>query len=494
MGKSRPRRSAAPPATEPSRDTTRQLLLRGLGAIHLIAFVSLWMQAPGLTGADGIVPLDATFAHAREVAAASGRTGWVALDAFLLLPTIGWWLPLSTRLICALGVVAAGLVVAGRHIGPALLTAALLYLSCHSTTAPFLNFQWDILLIEASFAALLIAPWRRHASTSPPDWAWWPLRWLLFRVVFLSGVVKLQSGDPTWRDLTALAWHYESQPIPNPVAWYAHQLPELIQRACTLGNHAVELVLVFGLLGPRALRGPAAAAVLALMAGLAFTGNYGFFQLLTALLCLAVLDDAHLRRPATASPAAPATPTTKGVTGAAAALLILLSTTQALERHSPLRVPEPLPTISKVVAPFRITNPYGLFANMTTTRPTVVIEVRWDNGPWTPLRWRYQPTDPADRPPQVAPHMPRLDWMLWFAGYQGCKPWVQRLQQRVLEGSPSVRALVGDMRLHGRPPTAARTTLRHLRFTHAGSPEAQQGDWWRVEGTSAHCPAQRLAP
>jgi hypothetical protein len=172
-------------------------------------------------------------------------------------------------------------------VGPLPVTIALylLYLSLDTVGQTFYNFQWDALLLEVGFAAVLVAPAGFHPSyrTAPSRAAVWVFRFLLFRLMFESGVVKLVSGDPTWRNLTALSYHYETQPLPTPIAWYAHQLPMLVQKISTLGVFVVELIVPFLFFAPRRLRLVGAWMTIALQLMIAVTGNYTFFNLLTIL-------------------------------------------------------------------------------------------------------------------------------------------------------------------------------------------------------------------
>ena len=171
----------------------------------------------------------------------------------------------------------------------------MIYLSLVTVGRDFLSFQWDNLLLEMGLLAIFLdAPRLRTGLVSPrpSPVAYWLLRWLLFRLMFASGVVKLASRDETWWDWTALDFHYETQPLPHWIAWYAHQLPEVVQKASVAVMFAIELVVPFLTFGPRRIRLASCAALVLLQVLIMWTGNYGFFNLLTMLLCLLLIDDA----------------------------------------------------------------------------------------------------------------------------------------------------------------------------------------------------------
>ena len=159
-----------------------------------------------------------------------------------------------------------------------------------------MNFQWDYLLLEAGFLSIFLAPVRFLPSKRYQDrlspWAHFLLRWLLFRLMLMSGVVKLTSGDESWWNLTALHYHYETQPLPTPLSWWANLLPAWFQAFSTIVMFGVELGAPLLLFAPRRLRLIGVASLLMLQALIALTGNYCFFNLLTVSLCLLAVDDA----------------------------------------------------------------------------------------------------------------------------------------------------------------------------------------------------------
>ena len=229
---------------------SRWLFLRGLGCIYLIAFLSLWVQVHGLIGSNGILPAEQYLAAVRQQ---------IGTEGYYLLPTL-FWLNLSDtclHFLCAGGVVLALVLIAGFLPTATLTGLWMLYLSLVTVGQAFLSFQWDVLLLEVGLLAIFFAPLRiRDAFTRVSETSGaflWLLRWLLFRLMFASGFVKLVS-DEVWRNLTALNFHYETQPLPTWIGWYAHQLPEWLHKVSVMGMFAVELVVPFLIFAPRRLR------------------------------------------------------------------------------------------------------------------------------------------------------------------------------------------------------------------------------------------------
>jgi lipase maturation factor 1 len=471
---------------------SRFLFLRLLAAAYFCAFASLVPQIVGLVGRHGITP-----AGASDVALRGLSIGGVLLSVVL----IAGYLPLL--------------------ILP-LLWAAYLWLS--NACGVFLGYQWDTLLLETGLLGVLVAPaaWRERLrdEVEPPRLAVWLMRWLLFRLMFGSGAVKLASGDPTWRDLTAMTFHYETQPIPNPLAYFAHHLPVALNKASTAITLAIELGAPLLMLGPRRARLIAAALLTGLQVVIALTGNFAFFNLLSIALSVWLIDDAAWqymvsgfsriyaeRRGGSNGPAkaglhaqekyvASAFMRTAAIAAATVIVPVsLLHFTSSLGFLLPgwqLAAP-----IAELVAPLRSVNSYGLFAVMTTTRPEIIVEGSVDGQTWTAYEFRYKPGDLARRPPFVAPHQPRLDWQMWFAAlgeYQE-NVWFQNFCVRLLEGSPDVLRLLARDPFEGRPPRYVRAELYRYRFSGAAdaSPAGTEvGPWWTRERLGEYSPVLSL--
>jgi predicted DCC family thiol-disulfide oxidoreductase YuxK len=456
----------------PTYALTRWLFFRLLSLVYLAAFWSLGTQILGLVGHDGIVPAGVDDAWLRGVC-----IGGSVLASFLL----------------------TGL--APVAILP-LLWGSYLWLS--TITGPFLSFQWDALLLEAGWLAIFLAPIslrdRLRGADDPPRLGIWLMVWLLFRLMAGSGGVKLASGDPTWRDLTALSFHFETQPIPTPLAWWAHHFPDWFNRASTAGVLGIELLAPIVMLGPRRLRCFACAWLVSLQVLIALTGNYAFFNLLSVALCLFLLDDVVLERAARWFDQREPLWKERRLRRVQNALLIAVALVtvpvSALHFTAGLGFEMPgLPIVmplARLVAPLRSVSGYGLFAVMTTTRDEIVIEGSDDGTRWEEYEFRYKAGDLRRTPPWVAPHQPRLDWQMWFAALSrfGDEPWFQAFCVRLLEGSPDVLRLLDRDPFRGRPPRSIRGVLYRYHFSDAAG--RRQGLWWTRERLGLYSPALTL--
>ena len=471
------------------------MFLRVLGLVYLAAFLSLWVQIDGLVGSRGILPAQDLFARAST---ALGR------ERYWLLPTLYWLRPSDAMLhaLCGAGSALALLLVLGIAPVPCLVGLWLGYLSLEVVGQDFLSFQWDILLVETGFLAIFVAPlglWPRLAREAPPPRAIvWMHRWLLFRLMFSSGAVKLLSGDPTWRNLTALEFHYWTQPLPTWIGWYASLLPPWAQKASCAAMFAIELgvpMLIWGGARPRLLAFGALAGLQLLIFA---TGNYGFFNLLTIGLCVMLLDDSvwpgWARRLVEKAPFPRGTAWPRWITMPVAALLLVLGVLQMLSpSRAGLDWPAPLRLFERAAAPLRLVNGYGLFAVMTTTRPEIVVEGSDDGETWTEYEFRWKPGDLSRVPAFVEPHQPRLDWQMWFAalGRYDQNPWFVAFLLRLLQGSPEVTALLGRNPFPDHPPRYVRA-LRYLyRFTDLAERRAS-GHWWKREPQGLYLPEVTL--
>ena len=484
----------------PSYLLTRWLYLRCLGIIFLVAFLSLGFQAKGLIGAGGIIP------SGKFLEAVAGGLG---TERYTRLPTLCWLSP-GDGLVQGLwlgGAALSVLLIVDAAPGPILVLLWAFYLSLSTVSGVFLEFQWDILLLETAFLAIFFAPWKLlpgiFRDTEPSPVVLWLLRFLLFRLMFASGVVKLASGDPTWWNLTALRVHYETQPLPTWIGWYAHQLPLGLQKMSAAGMFFIELGLPFLIFLPPRPRLLAFAGFVFFQLLIGLTGNYCFFNLLTMTLAILLLDDTLLGRffPAgmraqSASPKRPGPGRWIRRAAVAALILILLPLEcMALSRcfRRPLPWPEALQRLEVRAFPFRILGSYGLFSRMTTTRPEIVVEGSQDGATWLPYEFKWKPGDLKRRPSFVEPHQPRLDWQMWFAalGDFRSNPWFQNFLARLLQGSPDVLALLEKNPFPQSPPRYVRAVLYEYHFTDLAE-RRKDGAWWRREMKGFYCPPVSL--
>jgi predicted DCC family thiol-disulfide oxidoreductase YuxK len=510
--------------TRPSYTSVRWLFLRLVGLVYLIAFVSLWTQIIGLVGNNGILPAEQTMKAIQQQAdqqkIGSGR--------YWLVPTFCWF-DASDRALhvqCATGTVLSLLVMIGICPAPCLFLLWIIYLSLTTVCQIFLGYQWDNLLLETGFLTILFAPWglwpRVACERGPSTTVLWLLRWLVFRLMFASGCVKLLSGDATWRNLTALNVHYETQPLPPWTAWYAHQFPEWFQKASVVAMFGIELVLPFLIFLPRRLRLLSFWPLIGLQGIIALTGNYCFFNLLTAALCVVLLDDTALQKfvPAKwrprvfgrvlSSKSAGVPGQTEGLrlafrlpwleilrrfcVGLVALAILCLTTLQMVGMfRGRVAWPRLLIKLYELESPLRSVNNYGLFAVMTTSRPEIVIEGSNDGQNWLAYEFPYKPGEVKRRPPFVAPHQPRLDWQMWFAalGDYRQNPWLLKFCERLLQGAPEVLALMEKNPFPNAPPRYIRAMVYDYHFTTLAQRRAD-GAWWRREFKGPYCPALSL--
>ena len=476
-------------------DLTRSLFLRGLALVYLAAFGSLAVQIDGLIGSQGITP-------AAEFLDETGRLFGPGLARYWRLPTI-FWLNASDQTlhaVCWGGIALSLAMLVGLLPGLFAVLLWAFYLSLVVAGQVFLGYQWDSLLLETGLLAVLMAPWRIWLSRSNDQPWWftiWLVRWLAFRLMFLSGVVKLASHDPTWRAWTALEYHYQTQPLPAWTSWYVHQMPAWFHGLSVGFMFYAELIAPFFVFGPRPMRRAGFASLVLLQLLIAATGNYGFFNLLAIVICVCIFDDRDWewllrlvlpRRKladepvpvdeiAVVPPKAWSWPR-RLVIGIAGGAIAMVTATQTLETVAPeFLIPSEFLALSQRLEPFRSTNSYGLFAVMTTRRPEIIVEGSEDGVTWKPYLFRWKPCELDRRPRFATPHMPRLDWQMWFAALEverGHIPsWFFRFEQKLLQGSPAVLGLLRENPFPGRPPRYMRAQLAFYTLTSSGS-----RDWW----------------
>ena len=484
-----------PPTPKPSFRLSRFVFHRLLALTYLIAFASLAVQIVGLIGHDGLLPVEPFLTRAEQ---------FYGDRAPYLFPTVVWLWSTDTALLtlCWLGV--GGSLLAAAGVAPVLTYGLLwgLYLSLTVAGQTFLAFQWDTLLLEVGLLGVLYAPlgWWPGRGPEPSAAARWLLWGLVFKLTFLSGITKLVSQDPTWSGLTALTFHYETQPLPAATSWFAHQLPGWMQMTSVAVMFVIEIAvpfLVFAPVGYRRLRAGAVALMCLLQLAIAATGNYGFFNLLTVALCLSLLDDAHFartvgsrpRRDSVQRPPAPVPASAPRLWQAGVSIVaVIIGALSTLTLWHEVTYTSPRAEwsqeVRRVIQPFRSINGYGLFRTMTTTRPEIVIEASVDGETWEEYRFRWKPGALDRQPGFVQPHMPRVDWLMWFAALDpnGNRHWLTTLMERLLDESPAVLGLLADDPVPGlaAPPQYLRLALHDYVFTTAEE-RARTGHWWRRE-------------
>lgn len=447
----------------------RLLFQRSLAVVYLVAFLVAANQYRALLGEHGLTPVrrflekvpfgrspslfhlhhsDRTFlavawaGAALSLATAAGLTDAVPLAAAMLVWVVLW----------------------------------LLYLSIVNVGQIWYGFGWESLLLEAGFLAIFLG----NASTDPPILTLFLLRWLLFRVEFGAGLIKLR-GDRCWRDLTCLYYHHETQPMPGPLSWHFHHLPRPLHRVEVLANHGTQLVVPFALFAPQPVAGTAAAVMIVTQLWLVASGNFSWLNWLAIVLAFSALPDSWLAPvlPGVSDHAAAGTPVAFVVAvclvTATVAVLSYWPVTNLLSRHQ---------RMNTSFNPWHLVNSYGAFGSVTKTRYEIVLEGTHDEHlspqtAWQEYEFKGKPGDPRRRPRQFAPYHLRLDWLMWFAalspGY--AEPWFRTLAQRLLEGDQHVSRLLRRDPFAGEPPRFVRALVYRYRFTTRAE-RKQTRDWW----------------
>jgi predicted DCC family thiol-disulfide oxidoreductase YuxK len=463
----------------PQYRTSVWLFRRALAIIYLIAFASFGIQAKGLIGSQGILPVSEYLDAVRSGAA----NQW-----FRAAPAVFWWWNSDRALewVCWVGAALAVACALGLLQRAIFCVLFALYLSLVAAGQVFMGYQWDYLLLESGFLAVFLTPSFARV---------WLFRWLLFRLMFESGCVKLLSGDPVWANLTALSFHYQTQPLPTPLAWYAFQAPMWFQKLSTLATFAIELAAPFLIFGPRRIKHMAAILFLLLQLMILLTGNYTFFNLLAISLCLFLLDDGlwgHYLERAPGAGVAPRTRISLGLSVLLTGFVLIVSLTQLASMFS-IRMPSLMQEAVAGVAPFGVVNSYGLFATMTTERIEIEVQGSNDGEEWRTYVFRYKPGEPARAPAWVAPYQPRLDWQMWFAALGNYRenPWFGNFLFRLLDASPDVLHLLQVDPFRGARPKYVRALAYEYRFRDMKD-RAAPHTWWRRELKGSYFPASSL--
>ena len=484
----------------------RWLFLRAIGLIYFSAFYSLIFQIKGLIGPQGILP-------AGELLHAVPQY-FPGLARFWYAPTLLWFSSNNRALeiICWAGLIASILVVFNIWPRAALLICFVTFLSFVSAARDFSGYQSDGMLLEAGFICLFFTPpglrpglARSHA---PSRASLFLLRWEWFRIYFESGVVKLASGDRSWRSLTAMDDYYQNGPLPTWIGWYAHQLPHWFHASTVVLTLGVELVIVWMLFLPRRFRIICFCIATPFEAGIILTANYTFLNYLVLSLGILLVDDKFLeailparfrdfiarrdvpawviRLPAKLRSAFSAVK--MSIAGLALGMVFYVTATILIEMFIP-GIPFPEGPM-RWLDPFRIANRYGLFANMTHERYEIEFQGTRDGKTWIPYPFRYKPQDLTAAPGIYAPYQPRFEWNLWFASLDSWRrsPFVVATEEQILKNSPDVLALFASDPFKGDPPKAVRAVIYQYWFTDMAT-KRTQGTWWRRDLLGRYCPA-----
>jgi hypothetical protein len=470
---------------------TRFVLLRGMGFIYLVAFFSLAQQLVPLLGVEGLTPAVAFLERVGMTHPGTFERAWKVPSLF--------WLGASDAALLAgawLGVALSLLLLMGLANVPLMMALWALYTSFVNVGQVWYGYGWEILLLEAGFLAIfLVPPWDPRplsAATPPSRQVVWLYRWLVFRLMFGAGLIKLR-GDPCWVELTCLAHHYETQPNPNPLSYYLHAAPLWFHQAGVLFNHAVEVVAPWFVFGPRRARHVAGGLIVIFQVILIVSGNLSFLNWLSIVVALACFDDGLLERLLPGrlrqrvrsrlearGDAAPSRQR-QALSWALVALVGVLSVNPVVNLLSSQQ------WMNASFDPFRLVNTYGAFGTIGKERTEVVIEGTRDAVPGPDADWREyelpcKPGDPHRRPCVITPYHYRLDWQMWFAGFGDIRrePWTVHLAHKLLEGDPTIKSLFAHDPFPDpdHPPRYVRMTRWRYAFT---TPSERTGAWWHRE-------------
>jgi predicted small integral membrane protein len=444
---------------------SRFVFERSLAALYVVGFLVAANQFVPLLGERGLLPV-------------SRFTQYVPFRAspslFYLSPTDN-----AFRVCAWAGVALAVLTLVGwpQQRGPVVAAVVwallwLLYLSFVNVGQTFYGFGWETLLLESGFVAIFLGGW----TTQPSMWLVWMYRWLLFRVMFGAGLIKIR-GDSCWRDLTCLNYYFETQPIPNRLSWYFHWLPEWVHKAGVAINHFVELIVPFGYFAPQPMASVAGFLTIGFQGVLIVSGNLSWLNWLTVVLCIPTLDDRFLSwLPISPPPLQEPAIIHRGAIYVLAAVIAVLSVAPTLNMLSPRQV------MNTSFEPLHIVNTYGAFGSITRTRYEIVIEGSEDSSTWREYEFKGKPGDPSRAGPQIAPYHLRLDWLMWFEAFSP-RPqdeWFITFLQRVLQGDAAALSLLKTNPFPDHPPQFLRARYYRYWFTTADE-RRQTGRWWNRE-------------
>jgi lipase maturation factor 1 len=450
------------------------------GIVCFFAFYSLYQQFDGLFSEKGISPLKENLSKFRSYYKNKSKSDKTyKFQLFTKCPSIFFYyysdqFAKNLLLTCSL---LSLLLLFNIFTAPVFLFLFISFLSFCSVDFDFLSFQWDTLLIEMLFIAFFYQFCPVHLLDLYNTL--WIL--ILFKLLFSSGIAKLKSGDKNWKDLTALNFHYYTQPLPNKAAYYIHQLPRSFHRFCCAVMFFIELVIPFLLFIPYLI--PWAIFLLMLLQVLIFlSGNFSFFNLQTLVLCIPPLaiSQTHL---------------IQNIHFSRLSLFFsififffsLVHLGLILELF--ISLPKAYQNLINFLKNFKVANSYGLFAVMTTKRREIILQGSHDEKNWETISFKYKPSSSKEGLKQIAPFHPRLDWQMWFASLSSFQenPWFNRLIIRVFEDTKTINPLLRNNPFKGNPPKYIRSLLVDFTFTNLKEKKSQDS-YWKLTPLGQYCP------
>jgi lipase maturation factor len=462
---------------------TRFVILRLLGVVYFFAFLSLATQVLPLIGSHGLLPAGPFLDRVGDYFGSR-------LDGFLRFPSV-FWIDTSDTLLLTLawtGVVLSLLVVLGFANSILLLVMWALYMSYVHIGQDWYGYGWEIQLLETGFLAVFLCPLldpRPFPLRPPPTPVIWLFRWLAFRIMLGAGLIKIR-GDACWRDLTCLYYHYETQPIPNPLSRWLHFMPKWFHRSGVVWNHVCELGAPWLGFGPRRIRHVGGFLMVTFQIILIFSGNLSFLNYLTIVPMLACFDDSLLRR---VLPGALVRRSDRAVlqarpSGGQTIIVAVLALLVAFLSYDPvMNLMSSHQAMNTSFNRLSLVNTYGAFGSVGKERHEIVFEGTDDEMVTDATRWKEyefvaKPGDPARRPAIIAPYQPRLDWQIWFAAMSAPEryPWTVHLIWKLLHNDAGALSLLANNPFPDHPPRFIRAQYYLYQFAPPGNAE---GLYWR---------------
>jgi hypothetical protein len=470
---------------------TRLVIQRGMAAIYLVAFITVIRQFKPLLGERGLLPVP-EFLRRTAGRETPSLFHWRYSDR--LLDGVAWTgLILST--LALLGITERGPIAVSIA---AWLVLYVLYLSIVNVGQNFFGFGWESMLLEAGFFTAFLGP----SQTEPTIIPILILRWMLFRTEIGAGLIKLRH-DPCWRDLTCMYYHYETQPLPNPLSWYFHRVPKSMHRFSALVSHFIQVIVPFALFAPQPIAAIAGALLISQQLILIVSGNYSWLNWLTVILGFSAFDDRILSFVLPLhTPVLAARPLAFDIV-----LYLLAAVTIALSIKPALNLISPNQMMNYSYNPFHLVGAYGAFGQVGRERYEIVIEGTADRvitpaTQWREYAFKAKPGDLKRTPPQIAPYHLRLDWLIWFLPFSvvvtpsgirvpGYSRWFFNFIQRLLNNDRALLTLMGPNPFPDAPPAFIRALFYRYRYT---TPEQkrQTGAWWSRQLLGLYLPPINL--
>lgn len=458
------------------------LFPRLLGLIYFFALGALLLQVRGLIGKNGILPLSQYLQLMRG-------SFYNKSKLYFNTPSVFWF---NSSDLALMGVLGAGvaisiLLILGFVPSLLLLLLYIIHLSIKTAGQDFLSFGWEAFLLEITAQAFFMS-----LTSIPNIMIWISINFLLFRFHLQAGFIKLQSQDPNWRNLTATAYHYQTQPIPNTIAWYFHKLPLAFHKFSTALTLGIELVVPFGIFLTDTIRFGVFCCFFFLQFMIWFTGNFSYLNHLSAVFSTLLISNKFLSTfiSPQSIPVVNESYILDIILSGVGAIFILLQIVRLWHQFAPSRR---LNAILNCVSPFCLANRYTIFARMTTERFEVVVEGSEDGITWKEYLFKYKPSELSRRPRRCSPYQPRLDWQIWFLPFRDYyeENWFQQFLYHLLMGTPEVISLLRHNPFPTHPPKFVRSHLYEYEFS-SFQEKKHFGTWWKRTLINSYSPTMSL--